>query len=163
MPENGLDGAGLRHGAPMDVLVRTAKPGDLPALLALYRQLNPDDPPLEPAAAQAVFDGILASPHFELFVVELAGDVVGTCYLNIVPNLSRGLSPYAVLENVVVEQRLRGRGIGQVVVRHALGRAWQRGCYKVMLQTGSRKESTHEFYRKCGFSSGEKFAFVAKP
>ena len=145
------------------VLVRTARPEDLPPLLALYRQLNPGDPPVEAALAQAVFRDILASPHFELFVAELAGEVVGTCYLNVVPNLSRGLSPYAVLENVVVDQRWRGRGIGQAVVRHALGRAWQLGCYKVMLQTGSRRESTHEFYRKCGFSSGDKFAFVAKP
>jgi len=147
----------------MDVLVRTAKPEDLLPLLALYRQLNPDDPPVEPALAQAVLHDILASPHFELFVAERAGEVEATCYLNIVPNLSRGLSPYAVLENVVVDQHVRGRGIGQAVVRHALGRAWQRGCYKVMLQTGSRKESTHGFYRKCGFSSGDKFAFVAKP
>jgi len=147
----------------MDVLVRTAKPEDLLPLLALYRQLNPDDPPVKPTLAQAAFHEILASPHFELFVAELAGDVVGTCYLNTVPNLSRGLSPYAVLENVVVDQRLRGRGIGQAVVGHALDRAWQRGCYKVMLMTGSRRESTHAFYRRCGFSSGDKFAFVAKP
>ncbi len=148
---------------PETVLVRNATPEDLPLLLALYLQLNPDDPPVDAVLAQAVLHGILASSHFELFVAELAGEVVGTCYLNIVPNLSRGLSPYAVLENVVVEQRARGRGIGQAVVRHALDRAWQRGCYKVMLMTGSRKESTHGFYRSCGFLSGDKFAFVAKP
>ncbi len=147
----------------MDVLLRIAKPEDLLPLLALYRQLNPDDPPIEPALGRALFNDILASPYFELFVAELAGEVVGTCYLNIVPNLSRGLSAYAVLENVVVEQRLRGRGIGQAVVIHALNLAWQRGCNKVMLMTGSRKESTQQFYRKCGFSADEKFAFLARP
>ena len=147
----------------LTVQVRQARPEDLHAVLALYRQLNPDDPGVEPVLAQAVLHDILASPHFELCVAELAGEVVATCYLNTVPNLSRGLSPYAVLENVVVDQRVRGRGIGQAVVQHAIGRAWQRGCYKVMLQTGSRKDSTHGFYRKCGFSSGEKFAFVARP
>ena len=148
---------------PEKVVVRAAKPDDLLPLLTLYQQLNADDPPVEPVLAQAVLHDILASPHFELLVAELAGDLVGTCYLNVVPNLSRGLSPYAVLENVVVEQHLRGRGIGQAIVRHALQRAWQRGCYKVMLLTGSRRESTHGFYRQCGFSSGDKFAFVARP
>ncbi len=137
------------------VLVRRARPDDLAALLGLYRQLQPDDIDADPALSQAVFDTILASPHFELIVAELSGAVVATCYLNVIPNLSRQLSPYAVLENVVTEQALRGRGIGQAVVGHALHQAWQRGCYKVMLLTGSRQESTHQFYRQCGFSSGE--------
>jgi GNAT superfamily N-acetyltransferase len=147
----------------MDVLVRGAKARDLPALLALYRQLNPDDPAGEPASCRAVFDEIIASPHFELVVAESAGAVVATCYLNVIPNLSRGASPYAVLENVVTDQALRGRGIGKTLVGHALRRAWARGCYKVMLQTGSRWESTHGFYRACGFSPDDKFAFVARP
>ena len=30
------------------------------------------------------------------------------------------------------------------------------------LQTGSRQESTHAFYRACGFASDDKFAFVAR-
>jgi hypothetical protein len=37
------------------------------------------------------------------------------------------------------------------------------GCYKVMLMTGSRRESTHAFYRACGFDPGEKTAYVIKP
>jgi hypothetical protein len=41
--------------------------------------------------------------------------------------------------------------------------AWDAGCYKVMLQTGSRRESTHAFYRRCGFDPEEKTAYVAHP
>jgi hypothetical protein len=44
----------------------------------------------------------------------------------------------------------------------ALESAWKAGCYKIMLQTGSKKESTHKFYASCGFVEGEKFAFHAK-
>ncbi|MBC7957384.1 MAG: GNAT family N-acetyltransferase [Cytophagales bacterium] len=147
----------------MNVLVRLARPEDLPALLVLYRQLHPDDPDVDLTLSKAVFDGILASPHFELFVAEADGVVAATCYLNVIPNLSRKLAPYAVLENVVTDQALRNQGIGKAIVGHALHLAWQRGCYKVMLLTGSRKESTHQFYRACGFLADEKFAFVAKP
>ena len=39
--------------------------------------------------------------------------------------------------------------------------AWAAGCYKVMLQTGSTRESTHAFYRACGFSGTDKHAYVA--
>lgn len=147
----------------MNLRVRLAQADDLPAVMALYRQLNLDDLEVDPHLSKMAFDAILASPHFELFVAEVAGQVVATCYLNVIPNLSRNLAPYAVLENVVTEQSLREQGIGKALVAHALTNAWQRGCYKVMLQTGSRKQSTHAFYRACGFSADDKFAFVARP
>ena len=41
--------------------------------------------------------------------------------------------------------------------------AWSEGCYKAMLQTGSRKAATHAFYRSCGFSADEKKGYVARP
>jgi len=64
---------------------------------------------------------------------------------------------------VVTEERLRDRGLGQKIVRHVLQFAWGRGCYKVMLQTGSKRASTHRFYEACGFSGTDRFAFVARP
>ena len=41
--------------------------------------------------------------------------------------------------------------------------AWKEGCYKAMLQTGSKQESTHAFYRACGFRADEKTGYVARP
>jgi GNAT superfamily N-acetyltransferase len=145
------------------LVLRLAHFDDFDALMALYRQLNPDDtdsprPPLEDILLR-----ILASDHLEIAVAERDGRVVATCYLNVIPNLTRGGSPYAVMENVVVEEGLRGHGVGRALVRWSLGRAWARGCYKVLLQTGSREERTHRFYAACGFSATEKFAFVARP
>lgn len=64
-----------------------------------------------------------------------------------------------------VQMRLaarRGR-YGKSLVKHALDVAWEHQCYKVMLQTGSKRESTHGFYKSCGFKPDEKFAFVAQP
>ena len=147
----------------MDLQVRLARPGDFDAVLALYAQLHPDDGATPRERSRTVFEHILSQPHLELIVAQAKDAVIGTCYLNIIANLSRAASPYGVLENVVVDQRIRGQGIGQAIVAFALARAWQAGCYKVMLQTGSRRESTHGFYRSCGFSADDKFAFVARP
>ena len=77
--------------------------------------------------------------------------------------MTRNVSPYCVIENVVTEQALRNQGYGKAIIKHALEFAWSHGCYKVMLQTGSRRESTHNFYKSCGFSADDKFAFVARP
>lgn len=109
------------------------------------------------------FDRILASEAFRLSVLEVDGDVVATTYLNLVPNLTRGSRPYAVVENVVVEESRRGTGLGQQIMAGTLQAAWDAGCYKVMLMTGSKRESTHAFYRACGFRDDVKQAFQARP
>jgi GNAT superfamily N-acetyltransferase len=90
------------------------------------------------------------------------GRIVATCYVNLIPNLTRNAAPYAIIENVVTDTDHRNQGIGKTVVQCALAYAWEAGCYKVMLQTGSRRASTHAFYKTCGFSGNDKFAFVAR-
>ncbi|HZX06158.1 GNAT family N-acetyltransferase [Kribbella sp.] len=68
-----------------------------------------------------------------------------------------------MIENVVVDAARRGTGLGRRIMAATLQTAWDAGCYKVMLQTGSRRESTHAFYRRCGFTPDEKTAYVVHP
>jgi len=114
-------------------------------------------------ATSADLDGLVASEHFEVTVATLDDTIVATCYLNVIPNLTRGGASYAVIENVVVEAALRGSGLGQQLMRRALDQAWRRGCYKALLQTGSRDPRVHRFYAACGFSASDKTGFVARP
>ncbi len=143
--------------------IREAAPGDLPGIKRLYAYLNPDDPVLDDKVATEIFNQILEVDRLHLFVGVLKEELVCSCYLNVVPNLSRNGAPYAVIENVVTDSEHRNRGLGKSIIKHALQYAWDLGCYKVMLQTGSRRESTHNFYKACGFDADEKFAFVAHP
>lgn len=141
--------------------VREAAPDDFAAFMKLYRQLQPADPVLTNGADRAAFDQILAHDHLTLFVLERDGAVVATTYLNVMPNISRSASPYAVIENVVVDDTMRNQGLGQHIMRATVEAAWAAGCYKVMLQTGSKRESTHAFYRACGLQPDVKTAYVA--
>jgi GNAT superfamily N-acetyltransferase len=144
-------------------MFREAGPGDLEDVLRLYRQLQPQDPVLRDGTYAAVFELILGSPGLHIFVLELDGAVVATTYLNVIPNLTRSASPYAVIENVVVEESLRGTGLGKQIMAATQQAAWNAGCYKAMLMTGSRKPATHAFYRACGFSAEAKTGYVARP
>jgi GNAT superfamily N-acetyltransferase len=144
-------------------LFRAAGPGDLDDILRLYRQLQPADPVLRDGSDAAAFAQILGSPGLHLFVLELDGAVVATTYLNVIPNITRSASPYAVIENVVVDESLRGTGLGKKVMAGTLRAAWDAGCYKAMLMTGSRSPATHAFYRACGFSPDAKTAYLARP
>lgn len=142
---------------------REAGRGDLPAVLRLMRQLNAEDPALEPRVSRRVFESILETPGLAVFVLEKDGAIVASTYLNVVPNLTRSAAPYAVIENVVVDAAHRGQGLGKAIMAETLNVAWEVGCYKAMLQTGSRRTSTHAFYRACGFSADEKHAYVGHP
>lgn len=143
--------------------LRHATRDDLAALLALYAQLNPGDAIAPRERLAAILDRIVASDELAIVVATLDGAVVATCYLNVIPNLTRGGASYAVIENVVVDAARRGTGLGQAVLRFALDEAWRRGCYKALLQTGVRDPAVHHFYEACGFSAKEKTGFVARP
>lgn len=148
-------------------VVREATRSDFEQLMSLYRELQPADPVLTNGEDARIFQHILAQPGLLIYVLPVAEDeherLVASCYLNVIPNLTRSASPYAIIENVITTATRRERGYGRQVVSHALQQAWDRGCYKVMLQTGSRREATHAFYRSCGFSGDDKFGYVARP
>ncbi|MET8086250.1 GNAT family N-acetyltransferase [Micromonospora sp. NPDC005237] len=144
-------------------MFRAARPDDFAQIIHLYRQLNPDDPVLDDGTDAAAFAQILGSPGLRLFVLDLDGVVVATTYLNVIPNLSRSASPYAVIENVVVDESRRGTGLGRQIMAGTLQAAWDAGCYKAMLMTGSQNLATHAFYRACGFSADVKTAYLARP
>ena len=139
--------------------IRPATSDDLPGVLILYRQLNPDDPVLDLAVAEPVWATLLSSGLTTPFVVEIEGLLVASCTLAIVPNLSRGARPYGVIENVVTSSDHRRTGLGRAVLQAALDKAWEADCYKVLLATGSRRESTLRFYEGVGFQRDAKTYF----
>jgi len=144
-------------------LFREAGPDDLDQILRLYRQLQPEDPVVEDGSDVSVFQTILDSPGLHLFVLESEEAIVATTYLNVIPNLTRSASPYAVIENVVVDRRLRGTGLGKRIMADTLQAAWDAGCYKAMLLTGSRDPATHAYYKASGFTADVKTAYLARP
>jgi GNAT superfamily N-acetyltransferase len=145
------------------MVFREAEPDDFDDIMRLYRQLHPNDPAVQDGSDASTFARILSTPDLYLFVLEVDGVVVATTYLNVIPNLTRSVSPYAVIENVVVDESLRGTGLGKQIMAGTLQVAWDAGCYKAMLQTGSRRPATHAFYQACGFTADAKTAYLARP
>jgi GNAT superfamily N-acetyltransferase len=144
------------------VIIRDAVDADLEGMRLLYRHLNPTDPLLSISDLRIVWRTLLANPCIHCLVVEADGDLIATCTLVILPNLTRSARPYGFIENVVTHEAHRRKGAGTAVLKRALDIGWSHGCYKVMLMTGSRKEETLRFYERVGFTRGSKTAFVAR-
>jgi GNAT superfamily N-acetyltransferase len=144
--------------------IRSIIQSDLPGLLFLYRHLHPADAPLpDDITVDQVWHDILNDPKIHCLVAEQDGELVGSCTLVIIPNLTRGARPYGLIENVVTHAGYRKQGIGAAILQQALRIAWEAGCYKAMLMTGSKREEVHRFYEKAGFVKGGKTGFVATP
>ena len=136
---------------------------DLDALLEAYRDLLPDDEPAPPrtelerrwericADESLVYVGVFEGPH-----------LLATCTAAIVPNLTRGARPWAVIENVWTRRTARRRGFGSAALQRLMDRCWAAGCYKIMLLSGSHREAAHEFYERNGFDKHAKPGFVAR-
>ncbi|MDO9061642.1 MAG: GNAT family N-acetyltransferase [Bradyrhizobium sp.] len=138
-----------------ELTIRTADQNDLPSLLALYGQLHPDDGTMSPAAARNILAQFLRYPGSAIFLGLRDGAVVTTCTLIVVPNLTRGGTPYGLIENVVTDARHRRQGYGKVILKAAIDAAWHHDCYKVMLLTGSKNPATLRFYQDVGFEQSK--------
>jgi GNAT superfamily N-acetyltransferase len=147
----------------MQTTIRSATKEDLSALLTLYHHLNPADPALAPQLAQSRFDEMLAHPGMIIFVAEASGTLAASCTLIIIPNLTRAAMPYALIENVITHGDFRKQGLGRKVLQHAVDKAFENGCYKVMLMTGRSDPGVLKFYESCGFQQNKTGFQVRNP
>ena len=134
---------------------------DFEGLMALYMQLHNNPMPDETPEISALWKRILEDPAHHIIVAEEDGRIVSSCVCFIIPNLTHGLQPYAFVENVITDVQYRKRGLASACLNYAREIAERAHCYKMMLLTGSKKESTLNFYRQAGYNSEDKTAFIS--
>ena len=145
-----------------ELLLRDLIDGDLEPLLGLYSELHSDDEPIDPARAKAIWSATLANPD-DIYLGGFVGDeLVTSCTVAVVLNLTRGGRPYAVIENVVTSAAHRRKGYASLLLRAAIHRCWLRDCYKVMLMSAAGRTEAHAFYESLGFDRRSKQAFILK-
>lgn len=129
-------------------------------LLKLYLSLHEDSIPEQSEALDNVWKDILNDKNHHLLVNIIDGKIVSSCVCLIIPNLTRGIRPYAFIENVVTLEKYRGHGYATECLNYAKKIAEANNCYKIMLLTGSKNERTLSFYKNAGFNSNDKTAFI---
>lgn len=130
---------------------------DTAAALRLYDMLTLGP---KPCGADA-FQSVLSHPGTTVFGCFAQADLVAMATLHLLPNVTMGGRPYALLENVVTHEDHRNQGYGRAVLETAIEHAWTADAYKIMLLTG-QKRGARGFYEAVGFSSEDKFAMVMR-
>lgn len=130
--------------------VRRSSTDDFPQILALLRQLWPGRE-LNARAVSAVFAaGLSSDAHVYLSACD-GPRVIGFASLQILTSL-RTAGPFAHLDEFVVDESLRGRGIGGQLLDAVRRAALSRDCVRVEFNSGLQRVDTHRFYESRGFA-----------
>lgn len=141
-------------------MIHEVAEADLEALLALYTQLHGERLPEDSPSLRALWRRIMDDPGHHIIVAEEDGVIVSSCVIVVVPNLTHGQRPYALVENVVTHADYRRKGLASACLDYAKEIAVRENCYKIMLLTGSKEEGTLRFYEQAGYNRRDKTAFI---
>jgi len=142
------------HGGKL--YIRRATRADVPQIVrlladdALGSERERFAEPL-PQTYFAAFASIESDPNNELVVVERGGNVIGVLQITFIPYLTYQGGWRALVEGVRVSSAVRGRGVGEGLLRWAIDRARERGCHLVQLTTDKRRPDAKRFYERLGF------------
>jgi GNAT superfamily N-acetyltransferase len=142
------------------MIIREAKHKDLNEILELYLYLHEKTLPEDTKHLRNTWENIIKDENHHLVVCEVEERIVASCVCVIIPNLTRNVRPYAFVENVVTHGDYRKKGYATACLNYAKEIAKDNQCYKMMLLTGSKEESTLKFYENAGYNSSDKTAFI---
>jgi GNAT superfamily N-acetyltransferase len=132
--------------------IRQANCEDLPSILGLYQQNGIDDKEvLSIDEANDMLNKFKQYPNYAIYVATFENEVVGTFALLIMDNLAHKGTPSGVVEDVVVDENFRSRGIGKKMMEFAIEKCRNQGCYKLMLSSNIKRDMAHRFYENLGF------------
>lgn len=142
------------------IMIRSITDKDFDGLMKLYMQLHDNPMPEETEEIMSLWRRILDDKSHHIIVADIDGKIVSSCVCVIIPNLTHGQRPYAFVENVVTDKNYRKQGFATACLNYAREIAVSKNCYKMMLLTGSKKESTLNFYERAGYNRNDKTAFI---
>lgn len=141
-------------------MIREITENDFDGLMILYMQLHDNPMPEKTEEMTELWKKIIEDDNHHIIVAEEDGMIVSSCVCVIIPNLTHNQQPYAFVENVITDEKYREKGLATKCLNYAKNIALKENCYKLMLLTGSKKESTLNFYRNAGYNSEDKTAFI---
>jgi len=139
--------------------LRYAELDDLSQILELYKNLNPDDIPIDSSQAQQIWKDSVNRNIIKYIVAVDSTKIIATCNIAIILNLTRSGRPYGIIENVITDNSYRRQGIGKSIIGKAIEYAKENNCYKVVLLSSSKRKEAHQFYESIGFNSISKKGF----
>lgn len=123
-----------------------------PELMAAFERLIPQLSSSNPPPTEEELEFIVNSPASVLFVAVEDDEILGSLTLALfrIPTAMR-----AWIEDVVVDERARGKGVGHLLNEAALERAKAEGAATVDLTSRPTRAAANRLYQRLGFIQRE--------
>lgn len=142
-----MDEASVEAGASVEVGLLAED--DLRDLARLHRQFWGEDQSIY--AMAAVFARRRDDPDYAFVVARDDGRLVGSALGVFCEELYGDCRPFLVIEDLVVDRRSRGMGVGTALLRELERRAVARGSSMILLITEAKREDAVGFYHARGY------------
>jgi len=150
------------RGCSVNIEILEAKKEDLPSILKLYAVEDIDNGDmLSIGKAEVIFNRMQSYPNYKIYIAKYNGKTVGTFSLSIMDNIAHLGKSSGLVEDVVVDNTMRSKGIGKIMMEYAMKICKENNCYKMSLSSNLKRERAHSFYEKLGFEK-HGFSFLIK-
>lgn len=139
----------------LGIEIRPASIDDFDQLLVLFRQLWPTKVIL-PERLKTIFARVVATPYKQYLCAVEGNRVIGLGAVSFKDNLWQE-GTIAYVEELVVHEDYRGRGIRSRLLEHLIGLARDRDCRRIELDSAFHRAEAHRLYERHGF---EKRAYL---
>lgn len=130
------------------VTVRQADSNDAPSIAGLIRELAEANDE-KSAVSESYVEEFLSFPGNGAFLAMAGGDAIGLLSYSVRPNLYHA-GDVATIEELVVSEQARAKGIGGALLEKAVAFFAVIGCVEVSVSTMPDNEDAIRFYRSHG-------------
>lgn len=141
-----------------EIILRAAKLTDTDSIYDKICELEQEK--LNKNQFEDIFKQNLSKRNIYYIVAEYQGKLVGFMSLYIQNLLHHG-GAVAEIQELFVDTTLRGKGLGTKLIEYARKISKMNKCVTFEVSCNLKRESTHVFYEKSGFSKTH-FKFVSK-
>ena len=133
---------------------------DLADLAGLYKQFWDEESSLE--KMKSSFHQIRKDPNYIYLVAKEGGILAGSVMGIICENLYGDCRPFMVIEDVIVSNDFRRKGIGTILMREFEKIAMKRNCCQTIFVTETRRKDAIVFYQSLGYDADRYTGFKKK-
>lgn len=133
--------------------IRSAKSKDIQAICDLLKQMGYPQPF---ALIQEKFEILHNDANSQILVAEERGKIYGFLSLYFIPQIALQ-GNFAKICYLCVDENMRSKGVGHLLVQEAERLARQRGCDRMGLHSGMQRPLAHQFYLREGYIEAPKY------
>ncbi|EKU39546.1 MULTISPECIES: GNAT family N-acetyltransferase [Acinetobacter] len=133
--------------------IRIAKSEDTQAICDLLKQMGYPQPL---ALIQEKFEILHSDPRAQILIAEEESKICGFLSLYFIPQIALQ-GDFAKICYLCVDENMRSKGVGCLLVHEAERLARQRGCDRMELHSGMQRPLAHQFYLREGYVDAPKY------